>query len=49
MNNNKKLSYEAPKLDVVVFGAKDIITTSGFAGGEIPMGPAVTDISDEIF
>ncbi len=38
MNNNKKLSYEAPKLDVVVFDAKDIITTSGFPGGELPLG-----------
>lgn len=47
--NNKKLSYEAPKMNVIAFDAKDIITTSGFPGGEIPLGPTGISISDEIF
>ena len=46
---NIKLNYEAPKLNVVVFDAKDIITTSGFPGGEIPLGPTGINVPDEIF
>lgn len=50
MNNNKKPNYEAPSMTVVVLGIKDIITTSGFSGSEIPLGPTVVgDVSEEIF
>ena len=35
----KKNVYEAPLMQVLCFDAKDIITTSGFAGGELPLGP----------
>ena len=36
MENVKKLKYEEPKLDVLVFSTQDIITTSGngFEGDE---------------
>lgn len=39
MKQDKRLGYEVPRIDVIVFDAKDIITTSGFAGGELPLGP----------
>ena len=39
MKQDKKLSYDAPKIDIVTFDAKDIITTSGFSGGELPLAP----------
>ena len=45
----EKSAYESPLMQVLRFDAKDIIATSGFAGGEIPIGPVTADISDEIF
>ena len=36
-------------MQVLYFGAKDIIITSGFAGGEIPLGPTATALLDDIF
>lgn len=46
----KKNVYEAPLMQVLRFDAKDIITTSGFAGGELPLGPSpVASVEDEIF
>ena len=47
--NYKKLNYEVPRMHVIVLDTKDIITTSGFSGEEIPLGPRGTGISDEIF
>lgn len=29
MNNEKKLKYEEPKMNIVIFETADIITTSG--------------------
>ena len=37
MNNEKKLKYEEPKLEIVVLETADIITTSGFAGEPEPL------------
>ncbi len=46
----KRNLYEAPMMQVLRFDAKDIITTSGFAGGEIPLGGnTAPNVSDEIF
>ncbi len=39
MNNEKKLKYEEPKINVVVFETADIITSSGngFEGEHEPL------------
>lgn len=45
-----KNAYETPLMQVLHFDAKDIITTSGFAGGELPLGPrGASSILDDIF
>ncbi len=40
MENNKKVVFEMPKAEIVIFDTEDVITTSGLDENEGPFVPA---------
>ena len=44
MNNEIRMRYEEPSLDIVVFNVEDVITGSGFDGEIDPAGEDGEDV-----